>query len=263
MNTCREFRDNLELALRGLPQPARLVPLSWDGHLLGCQACRDLLEAEQALEMLLASLPEPKLPAELASRVLERLKRERIKAPAKALDLDAPLDGAPDPVMPKDLAARILKGVAPAREASFQASQLDRLLDKLPEPNAPADLTANILAGLREERRPEPLQLLRGPRLWVPLAAAGLIAALWISRSWEGLEVDPAKEQDKEPHLADVIELNDEMAEAFEVLDNWEHLEGGDLDLLLASIDEVDELLIEASEWELDSSDESEEEAGG
>ena len=261
MNSCREFRDNLELALRGLPQPARLVPLSWDEHLLGCQACRDLLDAEQALEMLLASLPEPKLPAELVSRVLDRLKRER--APVKALNLDELLDGAPDPVMPKDLAARILKGVAPARGSSLNDSELDLLLDKLPEPSAPAGLTASILAGLDEERRPQPLRLLRGPRLWLPLAAAGLIAALWISRSKKEFDADPVKVPDTEPHIAEVIELNDEMAEAFEVLDNWEHLEGDDLDLLLASIDEVDELLIQASEWELDSNDASEEEAGG
>jgi len=261
MSACREFRDHLELALRGLPQPERLTPLSWDQHLLGCQACRELLDAEQALEMLLASLPEPALPPELVSRLLERLKRERSTRPVRALDLDDLLDGAPAPELPSALAARILEGVGPERRIAREEAQLDRLLDSLPEPTAPSQLSARLLAGLRPERQPAPFSLLRNTRLWVPLAAAGVLAALWFSRSWRGTEAVP--EQPVEIEIADTLELNDEMAEAFDVLENWDHLQGSDLDLLLASIDEVDELLIEASEWELEVEDVTDEETGG
>ena len=273
MSTCREFLGSLELALQGLPQPESLIPLSFDEHLLGCEACRELLDAEHALEMLLASLPEPRLPADLASRVLERLRRERRVSAQPARDLDALLDGAPDPVMPADLASRVLRGVAPVRQEQFRDAELDRLLENLPTPVAPANLSRELLAALRIERPVQRLTLLRSPRLWVPLAAAGVLAAVWLSQSWKKDEPSPTKDNEIDSQMVDVIDpidgpidwLNDEMVDAFEVLENWEHLQGSDLDLLLASIDEIDELLIETSEWdsELASEEDSDESAGG
>ncbi len=277
MSTCREFLGSLELALQGLPQPESLIPLSFDEHLIGCEACRELLDAEHALEMLLASLPEPRLPADLASRVLERLRRERRVSAQPARDLDTLLDGAPDPVMPANLASRVLRGVAPLREQlgqeQLQEAALDRLLEKLPTPIAPPNLSRELLAALRTERPVQRLTLLRSPRLWVPLAAAGVLAAVWLSQPWKKDDPAPREDNEVDSQMVDVIDpidgpidwLNDEMVDAFEVLENWEHLQGSDLDLLLASIDEIDELLIETSEWdsELASEEDPDESAGG
>ena len=58
---CIAFRRELERALRGAPARTAVgegtAELGWHHHLLSCVACRDLLAAEQALEVLLASLP--------------------------------------------------------------------------------------------------------------------------------------------------------------------------------------------------------------
>ena len=264
MSSCFEFRDNLERMLCGLPDPEKLIPLSWDGHLLGCEACRELLHAEQALELVLASLPKPQLPPDLNSRVIERLRREREGATNLAFDLDAALDGAPDPVMPANLSERILRGVESARTEQLAGSQqtndqLDALLDLVEAPLAPASLTASVLDAVDAERlanvepasRASSFQLLRGTRIWVPLAAAVLVAILWFTSSIDDLSDVPRGGELVQTQVASAIELNDEMMDAFEVLENWEHLNGDDLDLLLASIDELDELLIETSEWEL------------
>ena len=74
---CRQFRMLLERLLVGRAFPDRLVELSWHEHLLSCGACRELLEAEEALELLLRSLPAPELPPDLSRRLLARLKAER------------------------------------------------------------------------------------------------------------------------------------------------------------------------------------------
>ena len=264
MSGCFEFRDNLERVLCGLPNPEKLIPLSWNEHLLGCEACRDLLNAEQALELVLASLPEPQLPPDLTSRVIERLRREREGSPAHAFDLDAALDGAPDPVMLANLSERILRGVESARSEQLiskgQAEdRLDVLLNKVPTPIAPTNLAASVLDAVEAERtassplgnRVSSFQLLKGAQVWVPVAAAVLVAILWFTRSMDGLVEVPSDEELIDTQLASALELNDEIMDAFEVLENWEHLNGDDLDLLLASIDELDEVLIETSEWEL------------
>ena len=82
---CQDFRELLE---RALCEPAaQLQPLAWHEHLNVCPECRSLLEEEEALEHLLASLPEPRLPETLVERVLTRLREEH--APA---DLDTLLD---------------------------------------------------------------------------------------------------------------------------------------------------------------------------
>ncbi len=77
MNACTQFRSLLEKELMRPGTNAEFTTLSWHEHLLSCEACRELLEAEEALELLLGSLPKPKLPADLAKRVLRRLRRVR------------------------------------------------------------------------------------------------------------------------------------------------------------------------------------------
>ena len=59
-SNCREFRRLLERELSP-DTPAELTTLSWHEHLLSCESCRELLREEEALEVLLASLPLPSL----------------------------------------------------------------------------------------------------------------------------------------------------------------------------------------------------------
>lgn len=185
---CETFRAQLSAALEGRPQPEQLGPLGWNEHLLGCGPCRELLEAEEALEMLLASLPEPHLPPELVRRLLARLALERTEA-----GLDRLLEEAPEPHAPLNLAQRILagldsdrqsiaggaldksdeyravvegvgvnrvandQGVAPGAPATqgepIEASDgLDQLLDSLPAPRIPNGLAPRVLSALESAR---------------------------------------------------------------------------------------------------------------
>ena len=138
MNTwsCSGFRGALELALRG-QAGQDTTELAWHEHLLGCSECRELLESEEALEELLASLPEPRLPANLARRVLQRLERER-----SADDpLDELLESSPHPAAPAGLGARVLSNL----RAERVEQRLDDLLERVPAPEVPAELAARIL----------------------------------------------------------------------------------------------------------------------
>ena len=103
---CRAFRERLASALSGSPQ---LTELSWHEHLLACSDCRALLDSEEALEELLASLPAPHLPADLNERVLARLARVRETGLDQLLDLDH------SPDAPAGLSERVLEGVSRAR----------------------------------------------------------------------------------------------------------------------------------------------------
>jgi hypothetical protein len=258
MSTCREFREELAHALEGRPRPSRLVPLSWDEHLLSCGACRGLLEAEHALEVLLASLPEPRLPEELAQRVLIRLRAER----APAADLDTLLEEAPAPVAPSDLSSRVLAGLESERRVRSAERRLDEWLDLVPEPVPPEGLAADVLDAVRAELGAVSARAVWLARLRLPLAAAGIAAAMWLFFGREEpADVAPAVRSDG--GVASTDELDDEMVAAFDVLDNWDHLNGEDVDLLLASIEELDELLFEASEWEGDVGGETDGTSGG
>lgn len=234
---CNEFRGALERHLRGRPLPEELSSLSWDAHLLSCAECRALLEAEEALEVLLASLPEPSLPAELAERVLARLARAADERDAL---LDELLDRDDAPAVPAGLAERVLAGVAHAR-----ARDLDALLDELPAPEIPAGLSDRTLAALSAERRGV------GPRVRLRLvprrlaAAAGILAtalaglAVW-RELWPG---DPAGSQvvfDDVP-----VEL---LADLELFADDWELLMADDLDAFLGTLPEGERLWLSASE---------------
>jgi len=123
---CSRFRSLLEAALAGVADPPGLARLGWHAHLLGCAECRDLLEAEEALELLLASLPEPKLPLDLSRRVVLRLQAASMPA-AGALDaLDALLDLDAGPRVPPGLARDVRRRLEPelARARAARARPL-------------------------------------------------------------------------------------------------------------------------------------------
>lgn len=233
MSGCSEFRRGLEGALAGRARPVRLAALSFDGHLAACGDCRELLASEQALEALLDSLPEPRLPADLARRVLARLRRERERA------LDALLDEDVAPAAPAGLARRIVE------RARAQADPLDRLLDRVPAPRAPADLARRVVAAARAEGRRRRFRVLRGLG-WLA-AAAAVVALLLLVRERRREPVGPLRDG-----RVDVAELapaadppSEELLAAFAVLESWDWATASDLDLLLASFDELDQVAVE------------------
>jgi len=150
--SCRDFRMLLEnrLARRATrparratrpaqnAAPERLADLAWHEHLFTCEGCRALLDAEQALESLLASLPEPRLEPAVRDRVLARLRHARDEE-----RLDSLLDIAGAPKAPSGLARSVLVSVT-RREGD---EQLDRLLD-LDVVTVPEGLTERTLTAL-------------------------------------------------------------------------------------------------------------------
>lgn len=278
---CRGFRRGLARVLEGRPLPEALTQLSWHEHLLGCEECRELLEREEALEVLLATLPEPQLPPELVRRLVARLERANdpvaldsllelasAEAPAGLSDrvlsgvrsevaLDALLDLDPQPVAPAGLAASIREGVRARVEG-----ELDRLLELDPAPVAPRELSRDILARLESERtRSAPrLRLVRSlPRY--AAAAAVLIAALGATW-WVGGPLEPARSVEEVARVAPAEEPEATLLAMLDVLENdslWEDTASGaelaqeDLELLLADEfdPEVEVLLAYLSEDEL------------
>lgn len=186
---CQAFRGALEAQLAGQPDIDGLVALGWHEHLLFCSSCRDLLEEEEALERLIASLPRVALPPELSERILARLRRadSREAALDRLLDLDGAIE-SPTVIAPSEgrthgLADRVLAALAGARESSEMSEDpLDRLLDRLEAPKVPSNLTQGLLAGLESARSDSlanagtPADLLDGllDRIPEPLAPVGL-----------------------------------------------------------------------------------------
>lgn len=269
---CRSFRAALTRALEGRPQPERLRLLSWHEHLLGCTDCRELLEREEALEHLLATLPEPKLPPDLTRRLIRRLGtsmesqsslddllaldaaevpvglaaevERRVRAEA-ALDALLDQDGV---AVPSGLAARVESALAARRE-----QELDQLLER-DVVSVPEGLAQRVLAALESELAPKqrrhPLRLLRSPLLYAAAAALLLFVTLVDPKGHEGGDggalFPPAESSEPDPELLaalDVLE-RDEL---------WSDTAAGgslaagdaDLELLLSeSVDIDDELLL-------------------
>ena len=217
---CQNFRGLLE---RVLCEPAtELEPLEWHEHLAVCAECRTLLEEEEALEQLLASLPAPALPEALADRVLARLRREHSPE-----DLDALLD------------IEQLEGPTGLTERVLDELELDRLLARIPVPVVPAGLSARILTGLEPERRAPAGRALPVRRL-VPIAASLLaLLGFFALRGDDEIEppvaVAPVDERPSEEFLAVMDLLGDESLWLDDV---------SEIDIAL-SLDESDELLLE------------------
>lgn len=174
MNSCDIFRRALAAMLLRDPSSSDLTALGWHEHLLGCEACRILLEQEEALELLLSSLPEPELPAELAGRVLARLRGGSMgRGLDRLLDLDEVL-------VPEGLSLRIRDGL----EVQGAGAKLDQLLDLAGEVRLSPGLSGRVLEGLAGERgalTSPGRQLVTGQ--WRAAAAVVLVlgGAFWIS----------------------------------------------------------------------------------
>lgn len=211
---CRDFRIVLEGRLDGRAAPERLGELAFrsmiDEHLFTCAECRALLDAEEALESLLASLPEPRLAPAVRARVLARLRLAR-----EDDRLDRLLDVASDEMAPAGLAEGVLaalareredlrvansgaasSGVARSRVVANDEERLDQLLD-LDVVHTPVGLAQRTLGALRVERAADalvpradvdrrPLSVVRRRALVRVLAfsaaAAAFVAFLWFVR---------------------------------------------------------------------------------
>ena len=152
----RRLRDALEGSLRGDSSSLESVrPLSWHEHLFSCDECRDLLEAEEALEQVLASMPVPAVPKELARRILERLGVERtaVELANHHTDLDTLLAKADQIQIPINLTESVLHELQDERLAA-QGARLELLLDALPEPVVPPSLSAKVLQAVEAQRAP-------------------------------------------------------------------------------------------------------------
>lgn len=207
MTRCEEFRTELEAALAGAS--GALARLASHPHARECATCR----AGHARELALDAL-------------LDRATHE-----------EGPL------AVPPGLARAVLASVAPLRSMPEPQDEreLDELLAAVPAPRAPAALSRRVLhalAPVRAPRRRRP-----GRSQWLVAAAAVVLAWLalwaWKSRAPEGVG----------PGLVDVPEVPDPLEADEELVlyavERWELLDDADLDLWLASLDPLDELLIE------------------
>ena len=287
MEACRDFRRRLEAALIG---ELRSAPVAWHRHLTTCGACRELFVAEEALDELLACLPDPQLPVALTQRVLLRL----VQARAQAQQLDEALDAVlGSESAPPNLAARILDGLQ-AQTAQSEA-RLDAVLYRLPTPEVPAGLAARTLAAITIDAMPvdpQPVETAPAPRrarsravpqrqvaARTPLLRFSLAAAASVLAAFLGYRlIQPSNDTPvRKPivqipgqampgqagpgtnQVADLVpEVPDpELLAALDLLEEWDLLMAQDLDLVLGSLDETEtELLL------LDTLVESEEEEG-
>jgi hypothetical protein len=284
---CIEFRARLVEALRRPSAGRRVGPgllgapgtlgngpdsLAWHGHVIHCAQCRDLLAEEEALDELLRSLPEPRLPRALAERVLSRLDGVR-----QGVDLDRLLElSRPEPA-PARLAENVLARLHRER-------RLDRLLDRLPA-EVPKGLERRVLANLALARRKPTAQAAptSARRLPLRLAAGIAIAALatWsflaLRRQW--LEASRSPET---PELAaggpgpqttpgqgqeSTVQPDEQLLASLEMLEAWDLFAGAAgstdtagsslpgtgagpgvtsaFDATLATLDSLDEYLLE------------------
>ena len=219
--SCATFRELLEQAL--FDPSSKRLELSWHEHLNSCAACCRLLDEEEALDLLLASLPSPELPEALASRVLARLRGRRED---HALDALLERDRLEEPL---GLSGRIKDELA-----------LDRLLELDREVEIPAGLSARVLAALRAGSRTPVFRF----RRFVPLAASllALFGLFFLSRDESSdplVAENPAEEAPPSEMLALLDLLGDETVWEDKL---WESDEVIDLAL---ELDESDELLLE------------------
>ena len=259
MNPCTDFRARLENALLGRPDPARARELAWHEHLNGCGSCRALLAAEEALEDLLATLPEPRLEAGLAQRVLARLSAEGEATLDGLLELDRITST-------QGLSERVLSGLGEERARLDELRRLDALLGRVPSTSVPAGLAKRTLEGLERHRVPAPkFALLRGRGVRITVAAAAVIAIVLFVWKGTGHEPGAPRENGAGPVVVDTHGTNteprpsdpgkidpqpadqpdEELLAALDVLEEWDLLLDEDLDVLLSALDPVEEELLD------------------
>ncbi len=246
---CTHFRERLEAVLKRPRASENLSELGWHEHLLACTECRRMLQSEEALETLLDSLPRPKLPPELARRVLARLERTK-NSPIEADPIDALdrlLDLADHERAPAGLSSRVLAKLAAERSDA----QLDRLLERVPAPEVPVGLSARTLRALREQRMPRKVAFARSN--WLSLAAAALIvlgAGAWLAVKYlrrANVATGDEIANSQPTKAADVAAPSPELLASMPVLESWDLLQNDDVDLLLSGVDTKDEMLLELS----------------
>lgn len=213
MNTpCAIFRAELEQALAG--PGGRLEALAAQTHPLGCASCRAELERERALEACLERDPAPERPAGLAARTLARLAEERRSAREQER-LDRLLEVDPLPSAPVGLAQRVLHRLAPARARSRRRSG------------------------------------------WLVAAAAILVLGVWGWRTLGSGAATPGEPRVTETRPGELpgtqpdAQPEDEAELLAYALDNWELLQDEDLDLWLASLDPLDQAVLEYADSDL------------
>ena len=238
---CGAFRSALEAELAGRPLPGKLAWLSWHEHLLSCEDCRELLEKEEALEALLATLPEPRLPAALSSRVLARLRRDR----AEEVRLEGLLDALEEDVRPPaGLAAGILARLAPergdplaARPGTGRGDPLDALLDLDREVEVPEGLAGRVLSRLAPARRD-------GRRIpWIRALAAGLALLVLGRFLWTRARVEKPATGASVAHVE--APPDPALLASLDVVELWDLLMQDDVDVLLSTLGPADEALLE------------------
>jgi len=147
------------------------------------------------------------------------------------------LDVGPAPA-PSGLSARVLAGLSAARAEDAREARLDALLDQLAAPELPPELARRVLLALAPARRRRDLR-----RPVLVAAAAVLVAALgffaWRART--GAPGAPGLVQ-REPELRELE--GDEELVAY-ALERWDLLTDDDVDLWFASLDPLDEVLLE------------------
>ena len=205
-------------------------------------ACQEfLLELERAFAGGGAELPDLSEHVHLRDCAPCRGELARERA------LDRLLDSAAPVALPARLSARVLAALQDSR-ATPPERALDGLLERLPEPVVPAALAQRIL------RRVAPARTGRWSRRTVAVAvAAGLFLclALWWARLERGST--PHTNEDAGNVFHDVLPpagRGDEEELLEYAVERWEILHDDDLDLTLASLDPLDELLVELMDGE-------------
>jgi len=222
MNTCDTFRAALAAALAG-PRDG-LERLVVEPHARVCGACAQALADERALERLLSRVPAPEIPLALSTRIRAGL------AAAHPVEVSVP--------------------------TTFSDPELDELLTRAERVEVPAGLARQVLAGLAPERA-----RLRRPGRVLALAAAALLAFLggwawWTARERFGPRVPgPVVIEEFDPldvalPPADLPLENDAELVAY-ALENWELLNDAEFEVWLASLDPLEQLLIENADEEL------------
>lgn len=273
--SCTSFRQLLEAALVGSPDASRLSGLARHEHVLGCARCRELLEGEESLEVLLALWPEEELSADRVARLVGRLRE------ARRLEELLELDAAP---VPEGLAGRVLAGLAAQIDQASNVSagaghkaltevqevqveaRLDTWLDAAGRVDPSVGLEARVIAGLRAKapeafgarsNGPPATPATRATRatraqrpLWQrvvmgPRAAAAWLVGLGLLGLWRSLQPESGP-------LGIEIAMApppEELLSALPVLENWDTLFEDDTELAIGmDFTAEDEALLDFAE---------------